>query len=246
MNRFLHIYHDATPAGNPTGGQTPPAGGQTTPPVQTPPAQTPPPAGGQTPPVIDPNVISASARTEMARSLGFSSVEEMKSFIQAGKTAPSKKAPSGQTTPPDIKELQQKIEIYQKTSDEIRSKYKKTLIENAFHSAFNTLGVQVHSIEDLKSIALNSLDVTDDDKIIIKNSTGDVMLNQKGERMTISEHIGKILNEKPWLIKNAVKPGIGIIPGQTVQQPGQPVTLEELSKKGSFTLDEFKAAMGKK
>ncbi len=188
---------------------------------------------------IDPNKISESARIEMARNLGFSTIEEMKNFIAASKNPPKN------DNAPDVKELQQKLEIYQKQVEDSQEKYKRSTIENALHSALSTLGVTLHSTDDFKKIAMSSLDV-DGDQIVIKNATGDIVLNTKGERLSVAEHIQQILTQKPWLIKTNIQSGAGVEPGTRSATSGINLTIEELAKKGQFDLTEFKAAMGRK
>lgn len=240
--RWLKMYLSPDPAGGQAGGGGDPGAGSNPPHGG---GQPDPGAGkgGQVPPsdpVIDPNKISESARLEQAKAFGFNSVEEMKAFISQSRQAPAGKGD------PDTKELMQKLEISQKNEKETSSKLHNTLKENAFHTAFASLGVQLHDINDFKGIALGNLDVVDGDQVVVKNATGDIVLNSKGERMGVGDHLKQIIDSKPWMVKNTVKPGPGINPGSGNHDMKSEVSLETLKQNQVVSLNDFQEAIKKK
>ncbi len=241
MLKWLIRYLDAHPGSDPGsgggGGGTPaPApGGEPGKGGQPAPANNPQPAP------VDPNAISAAARLEQAKALGFSSVEEMREFISKSRHKP------GGSGEPDLKELQQKLEISQKNGQEATTRLNNTLKENAFLTALKKLDVNLHDIDDFKSVAMGRMEVVENDQIVIKNETGDIILNQKGERLGVADYLKSIIDAKPWLVKNTVSPGVGAVPGQHSRDTGQPKTLANIKdpQTGIINLADFEEATKK-
>lgn len=223
---------DPTPGGNPPtpnptdNNPTPPAppnagnngGGDNQP---TPPAQ---------PPPIDVNAITASARVDMLKSLGFSTVAELQEALKPKST---KKSSDG-----DDEDLKKKLEYLtgegQKQSELIRG----MRVGEALMTAISGLDIQLTNVADFKEVAKQNITTDKDGNVIITDSAGHPRYNVKAERMGVAEYLKQLLEEKPYFVKNTIAGGPGVNPNSN-ESPAISKTAKEVFGTGSFSIQDM-------
>lgn len=229
---------DPTPSGNPP--TTNPTDNNPTPPA-------PPNAGNKgggdnqpapppQPPPVDINAITASARADMLKSLGYNSVAELQEALKAKST---KKSGGGDDT-----DFQKKIEFLtsqsQKQSDTIRN----MRVGEALMTAISGLDVQLTNVADFKEVAKHNITTDSDGKVIIVDSAGNPRYNTKGDKLGVAEYLKQLLEEKAYFVKNTIAGGPGVNPNSN-ETPVISKTAKEVLSTGSFSIQDLDKILGK-
>lgn len=203
-------------------------GGGDDPPPNDPPKDPPPEAPKD--PGLNADEIANQARQDLAKRLGFNSVDEMETALKQKKPDPK---------PPKDEDAAERIKALEKREAESTARIRELTLNDTLSKAVSALDVQLTGAEDFLSVAKSGLRVEDDGKITVTDAGGNTRYNTEGKPMTVVEYLKDLLEKKPYFVKSSVKGGPGVSPEGG---SGSSVETEELKKKiesGSFTMEEF-------
>jgi len=185
-------------------------------------------AGKGTNPTLDLSGFAAKERSEaqlnLAKELGYESVEAMKAD-RAGKK------PAKQKDQPEDDAEAARRRIAQLEGEITQGKVNDAVMQALY-------GHEVVDMEVAKGLLKNRLDIKDG-IVIVLDEHGHPRYNTKGEKMTPKEYVEILKAEKAYLFKPAVKAGPGITPGGRYQPGDEGAAAREVLKGKVLTLDQI-------